>query len=82
MRTIFLSAGHSDGSNPSIKDRGAADNGFIEGLLTIELRDLIVKELNLLGIKPVTDQNSNALSQTLNFFRNKTTPDSLVIDIH
>lgn len=82
MRTVFLSAGHSDGSAPSIKDRGAATNGFIEGLLTIELRDLIVKELNLLGIKAITDQNSNALTQTLNFFRNKTSPNCIVIDIH
>lgn len=82
MRTIFLSAGHSDGSNPSVKDKGAASNGFIEGLLTIELRNLITKELINFGVTPITDSNSNALSQTLTYFKNKTKPDSLVIDIH
>ena len=42
MRKIFISAGHS---NKQGTDRGASGNGFIEGELTVELRDLIVSEL-------------------------------------
>ena len=39
MRTIFISAGHSDGGI----DKGASGNGYVEGVLTVEQRDLIVK---------------------------------------
>lgn len=79
MRTIFASAGHS---NVLGKDRGASGNGFIEGILTVEQRDLIVKELKKLGAKVVIDDNDSVLSQTMAFFRNKTTKDCILIDLH
>jgi len=79
MRKIYISAGHS---NVASSDRGAASGKFIEGELTVELRDLIVAELRLLGIEPVTDPNKNALSETLRLFRNLTTSKCIVFDIH
>ena len=79
MRKIFISAGHS---NKPGRDRGASGNGFIEGELTVELRNLIVTELNKLGIKPVVDQDDSILSQTINFFRNLATKTCIVLDIH
>lgn len=79
MRKIFISAGHS---NKPGRDRGASGNGFIEGELTVELRDLIVKELKKLGINPIVDKDDSILSQTINFFRNLTTKTCIVLDIH
>ena len=79
MRTIFISAGHS---NVLGKDRGASGNGFVEGILTVEQRDLIVKELKKLGAKFVVDNNDSILSQTMAFFRNKTTKNCILVDLH
>lgn len=79
MRTIFISAGHS---NVVGKDRGAFGNGYIEGVLTVELRDLIVKELKSLGGKVVVDSNDSILAQTMALFKNKTTKDCILLDIH
>ena len=47
MRKIFISAVHS---NKPGKDQGAAGNGFIEGQLAVELRNLLVSELKSLKI--------------------------------
>jgi len=79
MRKIFISAGHS---NQVGKDRGAQGNGFIEGELTVELRDLIVHELKKQGVNPIVDQNDSVLAQSLNFFKNLTTNSCIVLDIH
>ena len=79
MRTIYVSAGHS---NKVGKDRGASGNGFIEGELTVEQRDLIVKELKKLGAKIVVDDNDSILAQTIAFFKNKTTKDCILVDLH
>ena len=79
MRKIFISAGHS---NKSGRDRGASGNGFIEGELTVELRNLIVAELKKLGITPIVDKDDSILSETLNFVRNLTTNTCIVLDIH
>lgn len=76
MKTLFLSSGH--GGN----DAGAVGNGYKEADLTIELRDLINKYLLKLGIKAITDDNKNALAQTIRFFQNKVSKDSILIDIH
>ena len=80
MRDIIIVAGHT---NVQGLDQGASANGFIEGQLTVELRDLIMSELSKLGIKARTDSNRNALAQTLqwlkaNLFSNKT----ICVDIH
>lgn len=80
MRTVILSAGHS--TDPK-GDRGAQGvNGVWEGDLTVELRDLIVKELSALGIQAKTDPNQNALSATLSFFKSLLTGTAISIDIH
>lgn len=79
MRKIFISAGHS---NKPGRDRGAVGNGYIEGELTIEFRNLLVKELNILGNTPIIDDNDTILSQTLLKFKNITQSNSIVLDIH
>lgn len=76
---LFLSAGHT---NIEGQDRGAFGNGKWEGDLTVEFRDILIAELKQLGINPITDNNKNALSQTLAYFKALTNTDSLVIDIH
>jgi N-acetylmuramoyl-L-alanine amidase len=68
MRKIFISAGHS---NKPGKDQGAAGNGFIEGHLSVELRNLLISELKSLGITPVGDVDSNVLKESLTFFRSE-----------
>lgn len=79
MRKIFIGAGHS---NKVGKDRGAAGNGYIEGELAVEFRDLIVSELKEIGITPIIDENQNILSETITKFKNITSPNSIVLDIH
>ena len=80
MRDIFISAGHS---NDPKGDRGAQGvNGIWEGDLTIELRDLIIGELNKLGVKVNIDNNRNALQATLSFFKSLIKSNSIAIDIH
>ena len=80
MRDVIVVAGHTNVKN---LDQGASGNGFIEGQLTVELRDLILSELKILGVKAKTDANNNALAQTLqwlkfNLFSSKT----ICLDIH
>ena len=76
MRTIFVSAGHGGA------DFGAIGNGYIEKDLTVEQRDLIVKELKILGAKVITDDNKNALAQTMRFIQNLSTEDWIMVDLH
>lgn len=78
-RKIFISAGHS---NKPGRDRGASGNGYIEGELAVEFRDLLNKELQFYGIKPISDGNDSILKDSIIFFQNKTSPTSIVIDIH
>ena len=76
-RKIIISAGH--GGN----DPGAVANGYTERDLTIEFRELLVKELLLLGVKPLIDDNKNALKQTLAWLKGVLKSDKTVcIDIH
>jgi N-acetylmuramoyl-L-alanine amidase len=86
MRKLFISAGHSSKKGKSINgkpiDNGAVGNGYIEGELTVELRDLLCKYLKLLGVKPIVDDNDSILSQTINTFRNLTNSNSVLIDLH
>lgn len=82
MRTVFLSAGHSNGLGKLSKDRGAAYAKYVEGDLTIEFRDMFKAELQRLGLKVITDDNSNALLQTMKFFKTLLLKDSVNIDIH
>lgn len=79
MRRLILSAGHSN--NPS-GDRGTFALGRHEGDLTIELRDLIVERLKKLGVTPIIDPNTNALRQSLAFFKQFFNSRNVSVDIH
>lgn len=79
MRNIFLSAGHT---NVKGLDRGASANGYIEGELTAELRDLISDELETLGLCAKLDKNANALTNTIQYFRNLISEKCIALDIH
>jgi N-acetylmuramoyl-L-alanine amidase len=79
MRKIFISAGHS---NRPGRDRGASGNGFIEGELTVELRNLLIKELKDLGVNAIADKDDSILSESINFFKNLTTNTCIVLDLH
>jgi N-acetylmuramoyl-L-alanine amidase len=76
MRKIIISAGHG-GTDP-----GASGNGYIERDLAIELRNLIVSELKALGISAISDDDKNALKQTLLWLRGKFTTGDILLDIH
>jgi len=78
---VFISSGHS---NTPGRDRGAAsaDGKFIEGVEAAKYRKDLVAKLLAKGLRAVTDVDNSVLAETIAFFKNKTTPDSLVIDLH
>lgn len=78
-RRIAISAGHT---NVVGQDRGAAANGYIEGNLTVELRDLIKKELGVFGVAASIDPNESATGDTVRLFRRYFVADDIVVDIH
>lgn len=86
MRKVFISAGHSSkiGKNQlgKIIDNGACANGFIEGVEAAELRNIIYTELKKLGLTASVDKDDSILADTLRAFKNLTTKDSIVVDIH
>lgn len=79
MRKIFISAGHS---NRHSRDRGASGNGFIEGVLMAEFRELLVRALKQKGVTPYVDKDDSIFSETINYFRNLTTNSCIVLDLH
>jgi N-acetylmuramoyl-L-alanine amidase len=79
MRKIFISAGHTRKGT----DSGAVGNGFKEGDLTAELRDLICHELlKNHGVNAIVDDDKNGLQQTINYFRALVNPKAILLDIH
>jgi len=80
MKKLFLSAGHS---NVSGRDCGAVGNGYVEGVLAAELRQLIAAKLqNIHGITAIVDSDDSVLKQTLETFRAFVSHDSIAIEIH
>jgi len=74
----FISAGH----NPKgIKvDPGAIGNGYREADLTVEFRDLVIKECEKLGLKVVKDRDDERLGDYLK--RIQTGNGSVVVEYH
>jgi len=79
MKSIILSAGHS---NKIGRDRGAAGSGFVEGNLTVELRQLISDDLKKLGLNPIMDGNNTILAESLNFFKKLISANAIALEIH
>ena len=80
VRTSFISAGHS--TVPG-RDRGAVGNGLIEGVEAARIRTRVVQILrSWFGKIAIVDVDDSILSQTIAFFRNKTTSNCIVLDIH
>jgi len=79
MRKIFVGAGHS---NTPGRDMGASGNGYIEGNLTVEFRDKLVKELKKLGANVTVDKNDSVFWETINKFKTLVDTNSIVVDIH
>lgn len=77
---IFLSAGHNSKSKTIKQDPGAVANGYKEGDLTIEFRDLVKKELDTMGVKYITDLDEESLSMYLH--RITTGSGSVVLEYH
>lgn len=75
-RKIIISAGHG-GTDP-----GAVNGSYIERDLAIELRNLIVAELKVLGVTPLVDDDRNALKETLAWLRGKFGSKDILFDIH
>ena len=74
----FISAGHNlYGIKP---DPGAVGNGYKEASLTIEFRDLVIKECLKLGMKVVQDKDDERLGSYLE--RIKTGSGSVVVEYH
>lgn len=76
---IFISAGHHS-KHPTTPDPGAIGNGYKEGDLTIEFRDLVCYELTLLGAKFIKDYDTEILQQYVD--RIQTGEGSVVIEYH
>lgn len=74
LLVTFPSAGHH------LKDPGATYNGRQENLETIKFRDLLVLELKKLGVKIITDKDT----QTNRAYQNSIQPGegSVILDIH
>jgi len=78
---IFISAGHNSQSKTIKQDPGAVNkHGVKEGDLTIELRDLVCKELDFLGVKYVKDSDEESLAMYLK--RIQTGSSSVVCEFH
>jgi N-acetylmuramoyl-L-alanine amidase len=76
MKTLIIGAGHGGA------DSGAVGSGFVERDLAIEFRNLLVAELQKLSIPCIIDPDTNALRDSLVYFKNYFKPDSINVDIH
>jgi len=79
MRRVYISAGHSDKKG---RDNGAVSRFGTEGVLMVEFRNLLNRELQEIGVCPSLDKNDSILQDTINYFRRLTTNNDIVIDLH
>lgn len=79
MRTIYLSAGHS---NVVGQDRGASGCKLVEGNLTVDFRRKLIAELQLQGITPKTDPDENITVKTVSLFKGMVGLTDIALDIH
>ena len=78
---IFISAGHTLlGVKEGTHDNGAIGTGTTEAKETVDFRNLVCKELDLIGCKYITDNDNESLSQYLK--RIKPDSSSVVIEFH
>lgn len=78
-RTIFISAGHS---NKLGRDRGAASGPWVEGVLTAELRGIIIENLKAFDVPVISDSDNSVLQETLNQFRGLMSSNAIAVDLH
>lgn len=78
-RRIAISAGHS---NTKGRDEGAVGNGYIEGELTVELRQLVYNYILSKGIKCSIDKNDSVTFETVALFKQYFGAEDILIDIH
>lgn len=80
MARIFISAGHS--TNPR-RDRGAAANGYVEGVLAAAFRRMVAASLKeRYDIEAVVDDDDSILADTIRKFQRLTSPGCIALDIH
>ena len=77
---IFVSAGHNSKSKKVKADPGAVANGYKEGDLAIEFRNLVCRELDALRAPYITDTDEETLAMYLQ--RIKTGNGSVVVEFH
>lgn len=77
MRKIFISSGHGLPSDP-----GAVSGKYVEAELTVEVRNMIVCELAVMGVLAITDPVQNPLQATLNYIKGKFGAKDILFDIH
>lgn len=79
MKKIYISSGHSQTKG---RDCGASANGFVEGVEMAELRQIIIKELKVLGAEVIQDKDDSILAETVKEFKPKITENDICIDLH
>jgi LysM repeat protein len=76
---VIISAGHSN--NPQ-RDRGASSKAFVEGNEAAVLRKLVIEELCNLGINAIADKDDSVLSDSIAFFKQYATIDTILLELH
>jgi N-acetylmuramoyl-L-alanine amidase len=81
MRKIIVSAGHSAKTGAG-RDNGAASPYGIEGVEADIFRDLVVKELQNLGVNTVTDGDDTILADSIGTFKKIATEEDILVEWH
>jgi N-acetylmuramoyl-L-alanine amidase len=79
-RRVFISAGHSDAPG---KDNGATGiDGIKEGILTVDLRRLLIGELRLLNIHAISNSDALVLKDDVAMVNDILDVRDIALDIH